>query len=713
MAASRKRVSLPRRRRLDDEGDDMSVATELADDSQSEISVPSDADEHADADNSDLSDVDSSPSLTTGKTKRKVNGSRDVKPYPDVIKRRAPSPPIARSDTKFTASRDTEMMMNGLKISDQAAEDEVVDFETGTAAVESTSTPSGRPETFAERKRREHEEYKKKRDSDPAFIPNRGAFFMHDQRSVPGQNGFRAHLRGGGRGRGRGAVGGPYTPANLMAQASEATDAPWQHDLYQPVVDAPLPQPQQPQPQAAPPTSAPTEFASNPPQQFAKPHVPPAPKPAQTRNFSTTVHTHNALVRVFLPGMNSPIQFQNVPIKQHTRLPNHRPPLRRDKPVRISLPEQPPRYIFPTVERSFIFIPRALRPNQQGFGRGRGRGFGSFGGGFSSRRTSVYGGSVYSPSVAMSRRSSLAREMGREGLVSPAGSIMSRHGGFADTSRPVVRLPPGGPKLPTAPPVVSPHSGTPTGVPPPPAPYPLPQKPTFRENWQGQLPMHQPRPQKAVSVAGIESPASMNFHPPQQQEQQPFHQQVPAHINGSSSADPQQPFYPHVRQLSYPSQASTGTPLSNIPERAIHAPAFQPQPFTQPGFQPQQFVQPGYYYPQPQPPQTGSQPPPQFVPGMVPMFQQPGYVVPMAQPVSAPGGGNGGGNMVAYEQNGMTYYVDPSQFPGMGMGMGVGMGTEGYAGQSFAVPGMGGMMTPSPEGAAYYYPQQGVFYQTQ
>ncbi|KAF2874332.1 CASC3/Barentsz eIF4AIII binding-domain-containing protein [Massariosphaeria phaeospora] len=709
--APKKRISLARRRRLDDESDDRSVATEVADDSQSDASVPSDVDANADADNSDLSDAGTSASLTEGKTKRKANGSRDAKSRPDVINRRVPSPPIARSDAAFTASRDTEMMINGLKIADNAADGEVVDFETGSSAVApmQADTSSRRPETFAERKRREHEEYKQKRDADPSFIPNRGAFFMHDHRH--GQNGPRQFgLRGGGpRGRG-GAVGGPFSPANIRAQASEPTDSPWQHDLHETVAES-APRPQPTHIEGPPPMSGPHQqqasHSSRPP---ARAPPMPASRQPPSRNFSTTTHTHNAQIRVYLPGMKSPIFFQNVPIKQHTRLPNHRPPLRRDKPVRISLPPSAPRYIFPTVERSFIFIPRALRPNQQGFGRGRGRGFGSFGGGFSSRRTSAYGGSVYSPSVAMSRRSSLAREMGRDGLVSPAGSIMSRTGGFVDPSRPVVRLPPGGPKLPTGPAGFLPEMGSGHF---PQQSYPLPQKPAFRENWQGQLPMHQPRPQKTVSVAGIESPASINFNPPQQREQQPFHHQVPAHMNGQPQPVEQQPFYTHARQPSY--TASTGTPLSNIPERAIHAPSFQP--FQQPGFQPQGFVVPpqAYYFPH-----NATQPPAptQFMPpgGMVPMFvpnvQQGAYVMPMAAPpvstAPAPPAPTGQSNMVAYESNGMTYYVDSSQlYPTPGM--------EGYPQTSYAVPGMGGMMTPSPEGA-YYYPQQmqpAAFYQPQ
>lgn len=221
--------------------------------------------------------------------------------------------------------------------------------------------------------------------------------------------------------------------------------------------------------------------------------------------------------------------------------------------------------------------------------------------------------------------------------------------------------------------------------------------------------MHQPRPQKTVSVAGIESPASMNFNPPQQQEQQPFHQQVPAHINGAASSTDQQPYYQHGRQHSYPSQVSTGTPLSNIPERAIHAPAFQP--YAQPGFPPQAFVPQGYYYPP-----AGAQPPYMAPAGMVPMFvpgaQQPGYVMPVtAPPVAAPPVAPAGPpNMVAYESNGMTYYVDSaSLYPPAPPPP-----AEGYPAPSFAVPGMGGMMTPGPDGA-YYYPQgiQGAYYQPQ
>lgn len=420
-----------------------------------------------------------------------------------------------------------------------------------------------------------------------------------------------------------------------------------------------------------------------------------------------------------MPGMKAPITFADVPIRLYARLPNHRPPLRRDKPVRISLPDQPPRYIFPSTDRSFIFIPRALRPNQQGFGRGRGRAFGSYGGygGFSSRRTSVYGGSVYSPSVAMSRRSSFARDFGRDGLISPAGSVMSRPPqGPADPTKPIVRLPGAhhqpGLGTPTQP-VLSSGGGTPVVNLPQPQSYPLPQRPALRENFSTALPMHQPRPQKAVSMAGIESSDSLPFQPPQPQEQQPFHHQVPMHLNHQPSTAESAAFYSHSRQVSFPGQPTTGTPLSNIPERAIHAQPFQP--YQQPGFQPGYAPQHGYFYPP-----NGSQnqfpigaPPPGTI---VPLFVQPNgqqipYVVPglaTGVPIPPVSAGQQQGNMLAHESNGMVYYYDPNQLYAPPP-------VEGYTTPGYSVPGMGGMMTPSPDG--YYYPQVPpsgtVYYQSQ
>lgn len=129
---------------------------------------------------------------------------------------------------------DTEFMLNGIQVDDAALE-EAVDFddidgegevlekkpqkepEPTEPSVTEDQPPEEpkqqvRHETLFERRRREHEEYKQKRDADPAFVPNRGAFFMHDSRHHgAGGNGFKPFGRGGRGGRGgmfgRGGMG--------------------------------------------------------------------------------------------------------------------------------------------------------------------------------------------------------------------------------------------------------------------------------------------------------------------------------------------------------------------------------------------------------------------------------------------------------------------------------------------------------------------------
>lgn len=412
-------------------------------------------------------------------------------------------------------------------------------------------------------------------------------------------------------------------------------------------------------------------------------------------------------MHVYLPGMSHPIPFSNVSKRQHTCLPQHRPPLRRDKPVRISLPSQPPRYIFPATERSFIFIPRALRPNQQHFQRGRGRG--SF---YGSRRTSVYGGSNYSPSIAMSRRSSIGGAASRDGVHSPAGSVLSRAPvPPTEPGKPVVRLPPPSRQalgVTGPPPVVFPNGTAVSGAVPP-SSFPPPQKPTFRENRPTHIPMHQPRPQKAVSVADIESPASFTFNPPQQQQEQPFHQQVPRQVNGHNYTQDPSMYNPHSRHPSHPSQPS-GTPLSQIPGRAIHAQPFQPYPFPQPqAFYPNAYPSGPVFYP----PSSGEYPayspamaPSATAPTFVPGSQQIPYVVPVPPPSSDQSGQTG---TVAHESNGMVYYFDSSQ---LYTGNNSTYPAPGYAIPPGGVVGMGGMMTPH---GNFYYPQAqgGVFYAPQ
>lgn len=415
------------------------------------------------------------------------------------------------------------------------------------------------------------------------------------------------------------------------------------------------------------------------------------------RNMSHERLLGNVQIRVSFASLKEPKVFPGVPIKQYTKLPDHRPPLRRDKPVRISLPAMPQRYVFPATDRSFIFIPRALRPNQQRL-RGKPRsGLGSVGG--YSRRTSIvggsyYAGSAYSPSVGMSRRSSIVMDMGRNMIASPTGSAISRAPMAHDSGRPVVRLPPSSRPDPGM--VQVNDSGVRHY--PAPMPYggvdpmqarshPLPQKPTFPDNRTVQLPIHQPRPQKHLSVADIEP--SQQQHSSNQPYEQAFHQQVPVQVSNTLE---------HSRHASYPSQHSTGTPLSQIPERAIHAAPFHPTHFAQQNYYPpyQQMMQPQYgqYYPQGQ--YAGSSHGGAYAQGMPPPPQ------PAADPT-----GQSGASLVAQEVNGMVYYYDASQ---------VQQPMPSYnpysaPPQHYPVPGghgVNGMVTPSPD--VLYYPPQGTVY---
>jgi hypothetical protein len=211
-----RRKLIGHRRRVEDEGEDEAGpdTLELDDDSLTEGSVGSD--DHDPADDSDTSNVDdgspTSPNVRKVGTKGPGKPAQAQKKTETVI----PNQPV---------TTDTDIMLNGLSISDKSGPiqemnfDDVHDTKTGEDAQQpaakltspvivssGSAAPSQQPPS--ERRRREHEEYRRKRDEDPAFVPNRGAFFMHDHRHAgPAANGFRPFPRGGGaRGRGRGGL---------------------------------------------------------------------------------------------------------------------------------------------------------------------------------------------------------------------------------------------------------------------------------------------------------------------------------------------------------------------------------------------------------------------------------------------------------------------------------------------------------------------------
>lgn len=730
MAAGRTFKSLiGRRRRTGDEGEDDDGPVTM-EDSQSEGSVLSGV-----GDDDDASSFGGEPSRAgvesvDSSTEVALNGAKAAKKARKQRKKGKKSKDRAilelnqtqsQQQAGFKAMADTEAMMNGLKMGEEAQTQEATDFESmgqnGEVASErlastgAATTPNGHLGMDVERHRREHEEYRRKRDSDPAFIPNRGNFFMHDTRGQPnGQP--QPPTRGGwqGRGRGRGgvtapaAVGGPYSPANQMAQAERAAEQLWKHDLHDTINEEPALGPSRP---ADSPQQNDRDDSAR---LFPKAIAPMNSNQPRVISFSSTTLIGKVQIRVFLPGMKAPITFSEVPWKHYTRLPNHRPPLRRDKPVRVSLPEHTQRYIFPSPDRSFIFIPRQMRPNQQTFHRGSyQRSVGGYG--YSSRRTSMYGGSVYAPSVAASRRSSLAGGVSRADAFSP-NSFAS---GVPPPNRPVVRLPHGAQPFSAVTTPSGPLSDrhTPTGMPQTyPYTHPLPQQPTFQGTPTSTV--HQPRPQKAISFTGIESPALLQ-QASQSQEAQPFQNQLPAHMNEQPTYGQLPPYYSPRQQFQYPQQPQTGTPLSGIPEQAIHAPSFQPpgMSYAQSPYYAPYPPQPSYYYSPPGP--NGYQPipmymPPQGYPVMPPpahmppeqLTEQPTSQTIEEQPQQQEEQLQSQSGMVAHESNGMVFYLPASEAQQQEQSQNY-QPAESFV-PSYAMPGLP-PPTPAPEtSATYYYP---------
>ena len=196
MAAGRTLKSLVgRRRRIGDEGEEDDGPVIVAD-SQSEGSILSDADD----DNvSSVAEAGAAQSNGAGTAESKSSagstangakaGKKARKPRKKGRKSKEQAEALANGEqptTSFKAMADTEAMMNGLKIDEAAQAQEAVDFETmnrETAVAPAVVAPTAPNERGIPPQRREHEEYRKKRDADPAFVPNRGNFFMHDTRA--------------------------------------------------------------------------------------------------------------------------------------------------------------------------------------------------------------------------------------------------------------------------------------------------------------------------------------------------------------------------------------------------------------------------------------------------------------------------------------------------------------------------------------------------
>ena len=210
MPPTRRRL-VPRRRRADEGEEEGSVLDDIEDDSLSEGSAMSVNEEGGDAEASDASLEDERTNAPAAEAQEPNSPSKQAV-IADVA--RSPAKGALQPVPRLTTSTDKDSMLNGLTSPKPEEGLEELHFDgrgvdeadpktsLDRAAEPEPNVPKApRNETLAERSRREHQEYIKQRDSNPAFVPNRGGFFLHDDRSSTTSTfGARPFQRGRGRG---------------------------------------------------------------------------------------------------------------------------------------------------------------------------------------------------------------------------------------------------------------------------------------------------------------------------------------------------------------------------------------------------------------------------------------------------------------------------------------------------------------------------------
>ena len=211
-APPRKSLLASRRRTRPDEGEEEeSVVGDFEDDSLSEGSAASPGDEGPEFEGSESSGDERTPAQNTAATSKSNRGKVPTEKSPVVSSKDATKPQVE----DFQLPPDTEAMLHGVKADQQVQETEELRFEE-LAASENADTvqpaavlpKAPQNENPAQRARREHQEYIRQRDANPAFVPNRGGFFLHDDRN---STSVAPTARQFGRGRGRGYGPPPST----------------------------------------------------------------------------------------------------------------------------------------------------------------------------------------------------------------------------------------------------------------------------------------------------------------------------------------------------------------------------------------------------------------------------------------------------------------------------------------------------------------------
>lgn len=227
MAAHRRRNLAISRRRIDEEGEDEDLGVDDVDDSQSDASLLSDDQDSADG--SELSVAgDATPRNKEDESSKSPRSSRKAKHATTADVQESSTHGDKAQGATFTATADMDAMQKGLTTAGHVEEGESIAFEDAArepgpfqeppndAAAVQDST--GKKESYVTRARREGPALKDKGPANPAFVPNRGGFFMHDYRNDSGnQPGF-----GRGRGRGSGPPGNTSGNGKYVHESASA-----------------------------------------------------------------------------------------------------------------------------------------------------------------------------------------------------------------------------------------------------------------------------------------------------------------------------------------------------------------------------------------------------------------------------------------------------------------------------------------------------------
>ena len=208
-APRRKNLIASRRRRQDDGEEEGSFTGDLDDDSLSEGSAATngEGDEAAESESSEDERELSSPIKTNASVP-----TRQRQETRDGVS--SPEPQIEQTDP-LKADPDAQATLEDPDTNDSSQNSGKIQVNGLAKSTEEPAVPDEAPvsmpprhETFAQRSRREHQEYIQQRNANPAFVPTRGGFFLHDDRS----GASNGHARGAPRGRGR-----AYGPAVTVA----------------------------------------------------------------------------------------------------------------------------------------------------------------------------------------------------------------------------------------------------------------------------------------------------------------------------------------------------------------------------------------------------------------------------------------------------------------------------------------------------------------